>query len=455
MNCGLKNEDGFSLIFTMIISVILSSTILAVFLYLSVHQHLIYRKANFLKAKYCARGGLNLKIIELENENSIQDWTLSINQCIYLSPRDSCMVSTKRWGGFLHMLSKSCKKDQSYSLRSIWGIVSTEFYNPAIVVNPFSETLVISGETQIWGDVYTGLSGLRKGSLSGLAYRGNRLVFGKIIKSEKDNRPQIDRLYIKQIFHDWRKFFTLPAQKFSDFIHENCDVINPASPENANIIILSVDNEEINRRNWHLKGPAVLIAKEKLNIQCSLRIENFVQILCEKSITLSGNSILSDVILYSPDSIRIKKTGSFEGQIFSEKSIGFDQNVRIDLPSLFLVYSEFNNGYINIKPHAAVNGWFYYTSPHRAEAPGAVQANILISENSTVTGLVYCDDFTAISGTVNGIIITDRFLLEDPPSKYINWIKDGHINRDKLPKKFTLPVFMKNTNFSMLPLKFL
>jgi cytoskeletal protein CcmA (bactofilin family) len=454
MKIKKKNENGHSTIFALILSVILSSTVLIISIYQSIQQKFVNRKYNFLRAKYCAQGGMNIKISEMEKEPSTHGWFYGDDRTLHLSSWDSCQIITEPWGGFLHLVSRASRYDQSYSLQAILGLASSKFYFPAIVINPKYPTLVISGNTRISGDIRTGPAGLRRGSLPGIPDPGKSSLSGRIKKALTDYRPQINRLYISQLFNNWKKYYNRPAHNFSDLISGEGNLIDLPAKTGEKMPLITVGHDVLNLKNWQIKGPAVLITEEKLTINCELRIKNFVQILGQGSIILAGNCIFTDVIVYSPASIQVKDIGKFEGQIFSEKEIIFSENMHVEYPGLFLVYSSDSEGSLRIDSNSEVTGWFFYVEQDPEKKSGIVRPNILISENSIVNGLVYCDRSSSLQGKVNGIIISDHFLLEKSPAKYYNWIFSGQVNRNDFMEAFTLPIFMKMQKFQLIPLCF-
>jgi hypothetical protein len=69
---------------------------------------------------------------------------------------------------------------------------------------------------------------------------------------------------------------------------------------------------------------------------------------------------------------------------------------------------------------------------------------IKVGDNAHVVGLVYSTNRTSISGTVDGMVMTDHFYFYESPTTYINWLKNARIDRTTLPEDFKIPVAFTN-----------
>jgi len=65
-----------------------------------------------------------------------------------------------------------------------------------------------------------------------------------------------------------------------------------------------------------------------------------------------------------------------------------------------------------------------------------VNISIDIQNKARVTGHIYCEGNTQLSGVVEGTVFTERFIYSGFGSRYINHIYDGKVLANKLPKEF-------------------
>ena len=62
---------------------------------------------------------------------------------------------------------------------------------------------------------------------------------------------------------------------------------------------------------------------------------------------------------------------------------------------------------------------------------------LTLSEKSTVTGEVYCNQNIELLGSVLGTVYTHKFIVKKFGSVYINHIYNGTINSKKLPQQYS------------------
>ncbi len=349
------------------------------------------------------------------------------------------------------MQSHAQKKSQVYQLSALLGKkLSTEFEN-AIVLNPQYSSLVVTGNARIYGNALVGKAGVKEGTIAGKPYTGDKIVYGNIIKSLVDQRPEVNIEFAQTIFNNLNS--SLSGNDFIDFediIDDTSTMVNIRNDSNK----IFITNEQINRRDWKITGPGVLICDEPLTIQNSLSIINFVKIVSDGKIAVKGRSTFREAILYSPQQIKISNVKYFEGQIFSEERIALENQTKLEYPSIAMVYISSDSGSIKLLGDSEISGAVVYLS-NREKTPQQNQGKIIIEKHATINGLVYSDNFTTLNGRVNGTVITDRFYFYHSPTVYLNWIKDGVIDRNKLNDRFKLPIFFHNnlTNLATIYFK--
>ena len=445
----LKNEVGSSLVYVLIISLILSATLLILFTFILIQTRHINAKDNFLKAKYAAESGLYTYINQMQNSGIRNVSGENFNNLIKVTDRDSAKIICYPWGGYRYVSSQSHHRGQSFQLTAYLGMEQSAIFHYAIIMNPEYSSLVVTGDTRIHGDVQTGLKGVKKGTIAGRPYTGDQLVYGRIIKNREDQRPHLNKAYIDDVyryFHD--RLQNASPVNFENLVSDKSDSVSLGGMENCFLL----NNEILNNRNWKIKGPGVLISDEALTINTALTINEQVQILCNHKIKIEGPAQIQDAIFFSPENINVSTAYRFEGQLFSERSILIGQAVHLDYPSIAMVYTSRDTGSITIANGVEINGTVLYLSNRDTIVSSPSSGKIDIQPGATVNGIVCSDNYTTLSGQVNGAIITDRFYYYYSPTVYFNWIKDGIIDRNKLNDEYKLPLFFKISNPQLTPL---
>jgi len=452
---NILKEDGSSLITVMAITTIISATLLIILSYLLIQTKHLHSKENYLTAKYNSEAGIYVYLSELEKYWHYQKWMRPVNRTININPKDSVLITAYPWGSFIHLESYSQKKDQSFKLRTYIGLNPSAVFNSSVVLNPKYSPVVLTGNTKIYGDMRTGKHGVKKGTLAGKPFTGSKLVYGEIIRSEVDQRPSIEKEYLHSLYTDFRLILSQNVtDNFNEIVSDTSTIISFAHSSNPIENILYITNKDLNLRNRHISGPLTLISKEKLTINSSLKLDNHIQILSNKSIIIKGKVNFENVLFYSPENIIISNPNYFEGQVFSENSIQINRNSRLDYPSVLVVYTEKDTGSIQLYPGSNVSGSIIYLTEKDTLLFGQYRGKIVIHENAQLNGLIYSDNFTTLSGHVNGTVITDRFYFYYSPTNYFNWINGATIDREAIKSNFKLPIFFKSSGNYLTPLYF-
>jgi hypothetical protein len=217
---------------------------------------------------------------------------------------------------------------------------------------------------------------------------------------------------------------------------------------------VTISNEQINSRNWEIKGPATLIVNEPLAINSHITLSNYLKIVCSEDISLQDFGAYKGVIFYSPKQITLSNIRQFEGQLFSEDGILVKDNSRLTYPSLVMAYSADDTASVKILPGSEISGTVVFLTRERSIVPTQQRGKVIVREDAIVNGLVFSDNLTTLHGKVNGMVITDRFHFYYSPTDYYNWIKDGIVNREPLNDQFRLPVFFELTEKKFIPVLF-
>ena len=450
----LKEQNGSALIYVLIAGLLLTSTLLVILNYYLLQQSLIHRKGHLLQAKYSAEGAIYQILDQLEKNWEAIPQERNDIRVTSISEEDSVRVNYHHWGGFIFLSSGVKQKKEKFCLESTIGAFPSNIFSAAIVLKPKPSPLVLTGASRIQGDVIMGMGGIRKG-VSGIhEYEANEMVTGRIIGTHSDLRPEIDRTYLKnlwQVFQEKLSSDNLPL--FPEIMGDTSYFFSADSATNWWSQPVRLTNEQLNKKNWQLHGPLILMADEPLILKNNLTMEHFVQIICNRSVLIQGKgSTYHQVLLYSPEKIILSEVDNFCGQIFSKQAIVIENGSRLHYPTLLMVWSSYDSSFIKIDTSSSISGSIILVSETDSVVRSQNQAKILIEKGAVVNGLVWSDNYTQLNGEVNGLVITDQFYEYQSPTIYLNWIRDGIIRRDRINSRFRLPLFFKQTELHLSPL---
>ena len=73
------------------------------------------------------------------------------------------------------------------------------------------------------------------------------------------------------------------------------------------------------------------------------------------------------------------------------------------------------------------------------------KGKIYIGDNVQINGVVYCANQIEFCGIIEGCLLTYQSYFYDSPTHYINWLRTGYIDNDKIRSSFCLPLFFSDT----------
>ena len=441
----IEQEKGSALIYVLISAILLTSTLLVILNYYHLQQRLIDRKGYLLQTKYSAEGAIYHYLQKMEDEWGFDEAGKIREAIVTISPEDTARIQSICWGGFLFISSAANKRSEKFYLEVLAGVHPTSAFDPAVIVNPNSGPLILSGRSRIQGDVLMGAGGIRKGRLWAHEFNRELQVLGNILETSIDPRPAID---LKYLATTWKNFQALLADEdtrtFPEIMQDTARYFAADSSVSWWEQPVYITNQQFNQKNWHLRGPLILIANEELILKNNLILEHYIQIFSSHSITVQGQgSTFHEVLLYSPEKVVLKGTDNFCGQIFSDQAIEVQDKSRLHYPTLLTVKSSSDSGFILVDSASAIAGNIILISKNNQSGNAQNQSKIFIEGGAVVDGLVWSDNYTQVHGEVNGLVITDQFYEYDPPTIYRNWIMDGIIIRKQLNNRFRLPLFFR------------
>ena len=292
-----------------------------------------------------------------------------------------------------------------------------------------NKPLVLVGNTKIQGVAFLPKRGIKSGNISGHSYYGDRLIYGSTRLST--NFPKLLSETLKHIKIDNSNI--VEVQDANQFL----DISISRAHQNSFFKPLQVifSNTDIELSNIELTGHILVQSKTKISVDAS--------------------STLKDVVLIAPEiEIKDNVTGTF--QAFASETINVGKSCKLEYPSA-LVLNERNRTVENdtlqsidhtiaIDKGSKIKGIVVFL---RGSKPNNYKAQIVIDENVTITGEVYCEQNLELKGDVFGSVFTNNFVASQSGSIYQNHIYNGTIIVNNLPQEYVgLP--MENSKKGVL-----
>lgn len=449
----LRNQHGSVLISALIIIAVLLTLFLSAFSFGIARYSVYVKKQHLTQAQYLAESGINRFVANLnsqntnlilENENSVQFTFGEIGECL---------LSTRPFGAYLLLRSIGTSGSQKSTRYSLLGTVQKKFTDRAISIFNNRYPLVVTGTTRITGDIFSGPIQLTTGQIEGrgAVYRDflqGRRIIEDSVSSPYQRFAAIDD-YIRFVYKTLKPK-ALPVStslqlKSSDMFLSDKNIL--AIQGNLDLRDIEIDRKYL---------PLTVIVSGWVEIGGATRIEGLVEIISEKYIHITDSATIIDGLIMAEDSIVINKNAYISSQIISRQEITVEDFAVSTFPTLILVSSTaFNSRLdygIRISSHAPIEANILYVSADTLQQ--RENEIIIIDSSMSLSGCVFSSDFLSLQGDIAGSVMTGNFKFTIPPTTYVNWLKDIHIN--VLARGYTpvMPLFESDSvYYSTIPVR--
>jgi hypothetical protein len=357
--------------------------------------------------------------------------TLNEINSIDLNDEDYKTLSVKRdyWGMFEKVTSISKIKTNAFTKAALVGAVQSKTNRTALYIKDNNKPLVLVGNTKIQGTVYLPKQGIRPGNISGKSYYGSQLIYGKTQLSRAfpkllpETLEHIKALSVNETHFKQDQFLDLDKNK----VHQN-SFLKPLQ-----VIYSNTD-----------------ITLSEVNLTGHIRIQSKTKIVVEAIATLK------DVVLIAPE-IEIKNNVEGRFQAFATTQLTVGENCKLNYPSaLVLNENEITienndsikslNQRITIDKETTINGVVVFLGRFKSNN---YKPQILIEENVSIKGEVYCEQNLELKGSVLGSVFTNNFIATASGSIYQNHIYNGTIIVNDLPQEY-IGLSFENTKKGVL-----
>lgn len=400
---NIKLKAG-ALQYTIFIAVVIALLVFA-FISLSFVQNKLRIKATFFT-----------EVVEATNQTfaHMANMDLPYNQQVVIPKEKNTHVETtvlkKQWGIYDVATITSTRNNESFVKTALLGGQQKE--RTALYLQDVNQPLVVVGNTRIEGKSYLPSKGVKSGSIGGKAYMGNQLIYGKVLTSE-DELPE-----------------------FQNLIHYD-DVLNRISSNENNETLALEENQKLIQS---FVEPTKVIRNFGPMELSNQKLSGNIIVYSETRIRVKEACNLKDVILIAPEiEIEDRVKGNF--QAFANKKINVGKNCELEYPSALVLNEKIVQAtntteeiqQIVIDKETTFRGVVVFLSEHNEES---YKPQIVLEEQSTIMGEVYCNQNLELLGAVNGSVFTKGFIANQFGSVYKNHIYNGKILANDLPEQY-------------------
>ncbi len=435
-----RNDRGSALATVLILTTAITVVIGSMLMLLRLQARLVHSDLNQLRAYYAAEAGIH-KAIYLLSGNEGRDWTWRPDsQKVALFDSQTAHLTVKAHGGYLEVTSEATVKRRRQVVTATVGQAMPAQFDQAVILGGQDFPLVVTGDNRIIGDVTVGKSGVKPGTIRGTGFTGDRLVTGRINKVTPLAMPAFDAQLLSDCMADLAEM--LDRIEPQDGPMHADSTARYTGAENGYLVDGRLDAATLDSVLSHsrmLLSPAAIVLAGKHHISQPITI------VARDSLELGGSLVFDDALLYAGRKITIRDKVRGRIQAITKGKIRTLDQVQFAFPSLLYSTGHIDggslSGAIEIGGNSRITGaLMLHASATDSLQSGRRNTRITIDPAATVVGIVYSDNHTTVSGTVHGLVTADHFYLYEPPTTYLNWLKDATIDRTQLPPGFVLPL---------------
>ncbi|WP_409029390.1 hypothetical protein [Gracilimonas sediminicola] len=447
MNCSpfqIQGEEGSALASVLIIIVIVSLFIGVVLSGIYLQNGFIQKDINEVKARYAAEAGIAFFLSEIKYSAVNRDTSIivTVHDCTKVT------INAKPFGGFLDVESMAMVKGKEKKIRVLAGASKTYPFEYAVVLGDTSSVLMLTGSTQLKGNILTGQIGTRTTDFKGISFSGSlegeqTQQSGELLSSFNASFIQNQEAVIKNSFKDG---------KFSSFSSN----YNGAGNSNAaaeDTLYFDGDISWSTRDSISFPKDLIIAVNGNMTLNGNYHFGEFTKLLVRDTLRVGGSVSGEHVLMYAGQSLQVGGAAQFSAQVISGGEIIIRDNAWLTYPSMIYTDQELSTDrqeiIIDIRDNARLDGTIVYPVPTTNFTSGLFRFRV--SDQAVVRGGVYTLGQTELEGTVLGSVLTQQFYFYESPSSYINWLKDAEVDFSGRPENYVVPLgFSEHPKYQMV-----
>ena len=396
--------------FTLFIGVLIALLLAGLVLLTYSHSFFILQSESAVQNIQLSNTAINYL---LENAPKSRD-TITLEELTF--DNQKVQIQHSPWGIYDKGIVKTTNRKKVFYKSAFLGTQFDSQDRLAIYLQENFKPLTLVGNTIIKGTAFLPDQGVRPGNIAGESYYGQNLIQG-LIKRSNASLPKLEK--------NFRKNLELIGVVFQ--IAKQEDYLS--------------DNQLLKYTNSFLKQTKVFKSDEVIVLDNIQLIGNII-IQSNKEIKVKNTTQLKDIILIAPIiELEDKVEGNF--QLIANKSIKIGKECNLNYPSALVLIqdkkrssdSEINpfENQIYIDQKTQIKGTICYFESIKEDN---FKTQIILNEQATITGEVYCEGNFELAGILSGTVYTYQFVSNKAGSIFINHIYNGQIISEDLPSSF-------------------
>ena len=411
-----KKLPAGALLYTLAMSIIVG-ILSSGFILLTYYQHLQWDK---MEATAQIQSDVQSGIAYLQaSQKSIPDFK---NLPLVEQDKRTAVIEVKKqpWGLFELGISRAKIANQTAFKIVQLGHQLPEKEQLALYLADLSRPLSLAGNTRIRGTAFLPQAGIKRAYIEGQNFTGDRLVEGKIEKSQRI-LPELNQALIASNQQFLQESFTWSDSTIAYSAIQNQPTITNSFKNRSALIHHS---DEIHIADQTYQGNLVIVS--------------------DIAVKVGSDAYLEDVLVYAPY-IYIQDGFVGNAQFFASDTLEVGQGVQLQYPSVVVLLGseKSDNHLLDIQAENTIVGEVIFNS----KAGGRRDKSILkIGKDATIKGNVYSTHRVELKGDIYGSLTCPKFYLITAASTYENHLLNAIIDPKSLSKHYLGSTIFKKEN---------
>ncbi len=268
----MHKVEGNALIYSLFIVLVISSIVTLVLMISKYSAQNVITFQQGIQKQYSLNSGIEL----LLSNDAFQELNTTKKVTLFSNSQDEIITKRMQWGLY-EIIGVTNNTTTKY------GVIGYQTINqPTLYLTNTNQSLKVAGNTRLEGTAYLPEKGVERGNLTGHAYRGDKLIYGKKLKSQK-SLPSLNNTLLKYLESKESPLDSIVLwNNYTDSITQHFDQKT----------LHFISSSSIDIGNQKINGNVIIESNKSISVATNSNLDNIVLIAPFISIADGFNGIL-------------------------------------------------------------------------------------------------------------------------------------------------------------------